>query len=71
MRQRRYPLLLDTSYPPERQVLAALQRVPEGERAGFLRALVLLGHHEIQKDQERERAQKLAAQESERGPGTH
>ena len=47
MRQRRYPLLLDTDYPPEHAVLRALHASAEGERAAFLRALILLGHREI------------------------
>ena len=40
MRQRRYPLLLDTDYPPENAVLRAIHAVPEGERAAFMRALM-------------------------------
>jgi hypothetical protein len=56
MRQKRYPLLLDPKYPPERQVLSALSAVPDGERAGFLRALILLGHQEIERDAMRQRA---------------
>lgn len=55
MRQKRYPLLLNPNYPPERQVLSALNTVPDGERAGFLRALILLGHQEIERDAARQR----------------
>lgn len=50
MRQRRYPLLLDTDYPPEHAVLRAIHAVAEGERAAFLRALILLGHREIARE---------------------
>ena len=47
-RQKRYPLLLDIEYPPEREVLRAIESVPEGERARFMRVLILLGHADIQ-----------------------
>jgi len=50
MRQRRYPLLLDTDYPPEQAVLRAIDAIPDGERAAFLRALILLGHREMARD---------------------
>jgi hypothetical protein len=50
MRQNRYPILLNRNYPPERDVLNAISAVPEGERSGYLRALILLGHEQIQKD---------------------
>ncbi len=53
-RQKRYPLLLDTEYPPEKQVLGAINSVPEGERAGVLRVLILLGHEEIEKQRQQE-----------------
>lgn len=53
-RQKRYPLLLDTEYPPERQILGSIHSVPEGERAGVLRVLILLGHGEIEKRQHQE-----------------
>jgi hypothetical protein len=56
VRQKRYPLLLNPNYPPERQVLSALNAVPDGERAGFLRALILLGHQEIERDAAGQRA---------------
>lgn len=48
-RQKRYPLLLDAEYPPERQVLGAINSLPDGERASVLRVLILLGHEEIEK----------------------
>lgn len=50
MRQKRYPLLLDHGYPPERLVLEAIHVMPEGERASFLRALILLGHAAIENE---------------------
>lgn len=50
MRQKRFPLLLDSRYPPERQILEAISGVPEGERAGFMRTLILLGHQQITKE---------------------
>jgi hypothetical protein len=50
-KQKRYPLLLDTEYPPERRVLDEINSVPEGERAGFVRVLIQLGHEEIEKQQ--------------------
>jgi hypothetical protein len=53
-RQKRYPLLLDTEYPPEKQVLGAINSVPKGERAGVLRVLILLGHDEIEKQRQQE-----------------
>lgn len=53
MGTRRYPLQLDTSYPPERQVFEVVMSVPDGERAAFLRSLVLIGHQEIQKERQR------------------
>jgi hypothetical protein len=64
MRQKRYPLLLDRSYPPERDMLGAINAVPEGERAGFLRALVLLGHQEIERDERERRLQQQQASSS-------
>lgn len=54
MRQKRYPLLLDESYPPESRVLDAIHSIPEGERTGFIRALILAGHQEIVKDEQRQ-----------------
>jgi hypothetical protein len=50
-RQKRFPLLLDTEYPPEKRVLDAINSVPEGERAGVLRVLILLGHEQIERQQ--------------------
>jgi hypothetical protein len=50
MRQKRYPLLLDTDYPPEQAVLQAIHAVPEGERAAFMRTLILLGHRALEQD---------------------
>lgn len=47
-RQKRYPLLLDPEYPPERQVFGAINSLPDGDRASVLRVLVLLGHSEIE-----------------------
>jgi hypothetical protein len=49
-RQKRYPLLLDTDYPPEKRVLGAIHSVPDGERAGVLRVLILLGHEQIERE---------------------
>jgi hypothetical protein len=51
MRQNRYPILLNRNYPPERDVLDAISAVPEGERSGYLRALILLGQEQVQKEQ--------------------
>lgn len=50
MRQKRYPLLLDSEYPPEKRVLEAINAVPKGEQAAFMRTLILLGHREMIKD---------------------
>jgi hypothetical protein len=50
MRQKRYPLLLDSSYPPEKAVLETISSVPKGDQTAFLRALIMLGHQEMQKD---------------------
>lgn len=51
-RQKRNPVLLDPSYPPERRLLDAIKSVPEGDRAAFLRALALLGDQEISKEEQ-------------------
>lgn len=58
-RQKRYPLLLDMDYPPEKQMLEVLDTMSEGQRAGALRALMFLGHAAL----ERQRQQDLAAKE--------
>jgi hypothetical protein len=51
-KQRRYPLLLDVDYPPEREVLDVLLALPSGERQAFLRTLVLVGHREIRAERQ-------------------
>jgi hypothetical protein len=73
MRQKRYPLLLDTTYPPERQVLGAINAVPDGERAGFLRALILLGNQEIEKERKRAATAEKMSEDArgDHGAGTH
>jgi hypothetical protein len=73
MRQKRYPLLLDTTYPPERQVLGAINAVPDGERAGFLRALILLGNQEIEKERKRAATAEKMPEDArgDHGAGTH
>lgn len=53
-KQKRYPLLLDTEYPPQREVLGAVNSVPEGERAGVIRVLILLGHTEVERQYQKE-----------------
>lgn len=68
MRQKRYPLLLDHGYPPERLVLEAIHVMPEGERASFLRALILLGHEEIEKESRRQSMEKAG---NDGAAGTH
>lgn len=50
MRQKRYPLLLDSDYPPEGAVFRAINAVPKGEQAAFIRTLIILGHKEMQKE---------------------
>jgi hypothetical protein len=50
--QKRYPVLLNTDWPPERNVFDAINAVPEGGRSGVLRMLILLGHNEIEKTKE-------------------
>jgi hypothetical protein len=48
MRQKRYPLLLDSSYPPEQRVIEAISLVPKGDQTAFMRALILLGHQDLE-----------------------
>lgn len=47
-RQKRYPLLLDSNYPPEQRVIEAISRVPKGDQTAFMRALILLGHQDME-----------------------
>lgn len=45
---KRTNLMLDPRYPIERDTIALLQAVPpSGERTAFLRALVLIGYHDL------------------------
>jgi hypothetical protein len=72
MRQNRYPLLLNRNYPPERDVLDAISVVPEGERSGYLRALILLGHEKMEKEQVAAGAARQPTRhEANDGDGTH
>lgn len=50
--QRRYPLHLNPEWPSERLVLDAISLVAERKRSAALRALILLGHSELQKTNE-------------------
>ena len=52
-KQRRYPLLLDERYPPERELLQILLTLPKGERRPFLRTLIMAGHQEIAAERKR------------------
>jgi hypothetical protein len=54
MRARRFILLLDPRYSVEMEALNTIKAAPEGERAAFLRALILIGFGEIKKDKSRE-----------------
>jgi len=56
MRQKRYPLLLDPEYPPEAMILGVINALPEGERAGFMRSCIVMGHKEFVKEEEKKKA---------------
>jgi len=72
MRQNRYPILLNRNYPPERDVLDAISVVPEGERSGYLRALILLGHEKMQQEPAAPGSARQPTQhEANDGAGTH
>lgn len=51
MVQKRYPMLLDPGFPPERRILDAIQGASKGDQARFARALIVLGHLELAKEQ--------------------
>lgn len=67
-KQKRYPMLLDPSFPPERRILEAIQGGSKGDQASFARALIILGHQEIAKEQkQQEKSASIGVDEN--GPG--
>lgn len=53
MRSRRLILLLDLRYDGEREVFGTIKAAPAGEGAAFVRAMMLMGFKEIQREKAR------------------
>jgi len=55
-RQRRFPLLLNPEFPPEKALLDAAKAFPDGDRAALLRLLALLGDGALARERQEAQA---------------